>query len=133
MNDRAVKVMVVEDEDLLLKAISKKLEIAGKKVVPCISGQQALDTLNRADELPIVIWLDYYLKDMNGLDFMSQLKKNPDWAKIPVMVVSNSATTDKVTQMLALGVKKYILKAEARLDDLVDTVDEIAREKGGGT
>jgi CheY-like chemotaxis protein len=133
MDKKTLTVMVVEDEELLLKAITKKLELAGKNVVSCLSGQQALDYLNNMPELPGAIWLDYYLKDMSGLDFMSQIKKNPNWTNIPVMVVSNSATTDKVTQMLALGAKKYILKAESTLGELVGMVDEIVGEKGGGS
>jgi two-component system cell cycle response regulator len=132
MNDNP-KILVVEDEEMLLKAITKKLELGGKRVISCISGKQALDYLagNQAD-LPDAIWLDYYLKDMNGLGFMVQLKDNPAWAKIPVLVVSNSATEDKVSQMLALGAKKYILKAEARLDDLMGVVEELVAEKKGG-
>lgn len=133
MNDNSLTIMVVEDEELLLRAITKKLEMVGKKVVSCTSGEQALDYLNNLPDLPDAIWLDYYLKDMNGLAFMAQLKKNPTWAGIPVMVVSNSATQDKVSQMLALGAKKYILKAESRLDDLVGVVDEIVAGKGGGS
>jgi CheY-like chemotaxis protein len=133
MENINITVMVVEDEELLLKAITKKLEVAGKRVISCMSGKQALDCLNNMPQLPDVIWLDYYLKDMNGLEFMAHVKSNSDWVKIPVMVVSNSANQDKVTQMLALGAKKYILKAEARLDDLMVIVDELATEKGGGS
>ena len=57
---------------------------------------------------------------MNGLEFMQHLKSNPAWSKIPVLVVSNSASSDKVHSMLALGVRKYLLKAEYRLDEIVE-------------
>lgn len=132
MENKTITVMVVEDEELLLKAISKKLEVDGKKVIACMSGKQAIDCMNNLAQLPDAIWLDYYLKDMTGLKFMVALKENPTWANIPVMVVSNSATQDRVTEMLALGAKKYVLKAEARLDDLMGVVDEITAGNGGG-
>jgi DNA-binding response OmpR family regulator len=112
-------IMVVEDETLLLQAISKKLKISGIDVLSCASGQQAIDYLGSLDELPDAVWLDYYLKDMNGLAFMQTLKQNPTWAGIPVLVVSNSASPDKVSNMLGLGAKKYILKAEYRLDEII--------------
>lgn len=131
MPDNSNLVMVVEDEEVLLRAITKKLEISGKQVVSCISGKQALDYLANIEQLPDLIWLDYYLKDMNGLDFMYELKKHEQWSKIPVLVVSNSASEEKVTRMLALGAKKYILKAEAKLDDLIHEVDGVMAEKGG--
>ena len=122
MDTHQHKVMVIEDEVLLLQAITKKLELSGMTSISCTTGKQAVDYLNSLPELPDAIWLDYYLKDMNGLDFMHELKKNPEWEKIPVIVVSNSASEDKVHSMLALGVKKYILKAQYRLDELIDLV-----------
>lgn len=111
--------MVVEDETLLLQAITKKLKISGMDVLSCASGQQAIDYLKSLDELPDAIWLDYYLKDTNGLAFMQELKQNASWTDIPVLVVSNSASPDKVHNMLGLGAKKYILKAEYRLDEII--------------
>ncbi|MEK7571218.1 MAG: response regulator [Patescibacteria group bacterium] len=115
-------IMVVEDEILLLQAITKKLKLSGMDVLSCASGQQAVDYLNNLDELPDAVWLDYYLKDMNGLAFMQQLKANPKWENIPVLVVSNSASPDKVNTMLGLGAKKYILKAEYRLDQIIEMI-----------
>lgn len=120
--------MVVEDETLLLQAITKKLKLSNMDVVSCASGQQALDYLENLDELPDAIWLDYYLKDMNGLSFMQVLKQNPAWAAIPVLVVSNSASPEKVHNMLALGAKKYILKAEYRLDEIIAIIDDFVSD-----
>lgn len=111
--------MVVEDENLLLQAITKKIKLSNLDVLSCSSGQQAIDYLNNLDELPDAVWLDYYLKDMNGLAFMQKLKENPKWEHIPVVVVSNSASPDKVNNMMALGARKYLLKAEYRLDEII--------------
>ncbi|MDQ3099372.1 MAG: response regulator [bacterium] len=120
-------IMVVEDETLLLQAITKKLKICNFDVLSCTGGQQALDYLKNVDELPDAIWLDFYLKDMNGLDFMQQLKENPAWENIPVLVVSNSASPEKVRNMLGLGAKKYILKAEHRLDEIIAMISEFIK------
>jgi len=117
-------IMVVEDENLLLQAITKKIKLSNMDVLSCSSGQQAIDYLNNLDELPDAVWLDYYLKDMNGLAFMQQLKANPKWENIPVLVVSNSASPDKVNTMLGLGAKKYILKAEYRLDEIINMIQD---------
>jgi two-component system, chemotaxis family, sensor kinase CheA len=117
-------IMVVEDETLLLQAITKKLKLSDMDVLSCASGQQAVDYLTSLEEMPDAIWLDYYLKDMNGLAFMQKLKENPLWTNIPVIVVSNSANPEKVNTMLGLGAKKYILKAEHRLDEIIDMIRE---------
>ncbi|HSX01233.1 MAG TPA: response regulator [Candidatus Saccharimonas sp.] len=125
--------MVVEDEALLLQAISHKLEMTGLKVLPFVNGNQALDYLRQDKPLPDCIWLDYYLQDSNGLEFMEEYAKHPDWAKVPVAVVSNSASDDKVKKMLALGARQYVLKAEHRLEDIVAIVQRLIDEGAKAT
>jgi DNA-binding response OmpR family regulator len=122
MSSKNPTIMVVEDENLLLQAITKKLKLSGMDVLSCSSGQQAIDYLENLDELPDAVWLDYYLKDMNGLAFMQTLQESDKWKDIPVLVVSNSASPEKVHNMLALGAKKYILKAEYRLDEIIGMI-----------
>lgn len=124
--------MVVEDEALLLQVISKKLKLSGMEVLSCSSGRQAIDYLKNLDTPPDAIWLDYYLVDMNGLAFMQELKQNTKWTDIPVLVVSNSASPDKVNNMLGLGAKKYILKAEYRLDEIVAMIRDFISNTDSG-
>ncbi len=122
MSENKLKILVVEDERLLLSAIGTKLRNEGIESILCEGGEEAIEYLKTAKELPSVIWLDYYLKDMDGLVFMRHLKKNKTWQNIPVVVVSNSASVDKVQNMHALGVKQYLLKADYRLDDIIKTI-----------
>lgn len=117
-------ILVVEDEALLLQAISKKLSFHGYEAITATSASQAIDYLKSMEKAPDAIWLDYYLGETNGLDLLSDIRKNDVWNKVPVVVVSNSADDDKVNSMLALGAKKYLLKAENKLDDIIKTFDE---------
>ena len=132
MEEQKPTVMIVEDENLLLQAISKKFELNNIAAIPCNSGNQAIEYLSGASDLPNAIWLDYQLKDMDGLEFMGQLKKSMIWAKIPVIVVSNSASEDKVHSMLALGARQYFLKAKYRLDELIPIVKQFIIENSTG-
>lgn len=122
MSTQNPTIMVIEDESLLLQAITKKLKSDSIETVSCSSGEQALDYLKDLPETPDAIWLDYHLSGMDGLALMSRLKENPKWANIPVFVVSNSASPDKVASMLALGAKQYLLKAEHRLDEIIKII-----------
>lgn len=123
MNDQKIKIMVIEDENLLLEAITKKLEISGVEVVGFLTANDSLEYLKNNDSnLPDLIWLDYRLIGMSGLEFMMEINKVEKWSKIPVIVVSNSASTEKVKSMMDLGVKQYYLKADYRLDTLVKTI-----------
>ena len=127
MKQSTYTILVLEDEVLLLRAITLKLNKLGMSVVSCTTGQQALNYLHDLPTPPDAIWLDYYLTDMNGLEFLQQVKSNPAWDSIPVVVVSNSASSDKVKNMLALGVHKYLLKAEYRLDEIAQIIEETIR------
>lgn len=128
MEGKKLTVVVVEDESLLLKAIEKKLTVSNITPMGFLSGQEALSYL-QSNPIPDAIWLDYYLKDMNGLMFMMELKKNPKLADIPVIVVSNSASPDSVHNVLSLGVKKYVLKSNAKLEEIIKDVITLAEER----
>lgn len=121
-------IMVIEDEDLLLEAISKKLKLTDLDVVACSDGKQALTYLQNFDQKPDAIWLDYYLGDMDGIVFMQKLNKHKEFSDIPVVVVSNSASPDKVKTMTSLGAKEYFIKAEHRLDELVGVIKKYAQK-----
>ena len=121
--------MVVEDEQLLLKAIERKLRLNNLNVIACASGTEALERLDKTPRQPDAIWLDYYLGDINGIEFMQKLHQNPKLADIPVLVVSNSANPDKVAKMMALGAKGYLLKADYRLDRLVSEIQSLIETK----
>ncbi|OGH11258.1 MAG: hypothetical protein A2857_06560 [Candidatus Levybacteria bacterium RIFCSPHIGHO2_01_FULL_36_15] len=130
MDNQKYTVMVVEDEALLLQAIEKKLRLSGISVISCAGGNQAIEYLRTFQKLPDAIWLDYYLRDMSGLDLVNEIKKDEKLIKIPIVVISNSASENKVKTLLALGVKKYLLKSEYRLDDIIEIVRKIIDEKG---
>jgi len=120
----ARKIMVVEDEKVLLDVIGKKLNSSGFDAKLYEDGVVAMSTLKSGEFLPDIIWLDYYLKDMEGLDFVKQMKEDPKLANIPVFIVSNSVSHDKVHHMLALGVDNYFLKAEHQLAEIVDSINQ---------
>lgn len=80
-----------------------------------------------ANELPKIdaIWLDHYLLGKeNGLDFVAWCKEgdNSKCKSTPVFVVSNTASDDKVTSYLQLGVKEYFIKSNHRLDEIIATI-----------
>jgi len=130
MIDKKITVMIIEDEELLLQAISKKLNLSGMETVSCAQGKQAIDYLNSMEEaLPSAIWLDYYLKDMNGLEFVGEIKKNDKFKDIPIVVVSNSADPEKVHNILGLGANEYLLKAKYSLDEIIEVIKKFINKE----
>ncbi len=125
-------VMIIEDEAMLLQAIEKKLRNIGFETVSFTKATDALRYFENGGEKPAAIWLDYYLEDdIDGIAFMQKLNEKEELSDIPVIVVSNSASQEKVNAMVALGVKKYLLKAENRLEDIAATLHQVLNPQYG--
>ena len=125
-------VMIIEDEVILLTAIEKKLRNIGFETVSFTKATDALRYFTDGGTRPDAIWLDYYLEDdIDGIAFMQKLNEHEELSSIPVVVVSNSASQEKVNAMVALGVRKYLLKAENRLEDIATTIHEVLTPQNG--
>ncbi len=120
MSSHNPTVLVVEDERPLADAIALKLKKNDFEVVTARSVEQALDYL-KGEVVIDAIWLDHYLLGKeNGLDLVMKLKASDGrWKDIPVFVVSNTASPEKVQSYIRFGVNKYFVKAENRLDDII--------------
>lgn len=120
MSDKKT-ILVVEDEKPLLKAIQTKLERNDFEVLTARKAEEAYDYLN--DKNVDGVWLDHYLLGKeDGLDFVAKVKSDNNWKKIPVFVVSNTASSDKVRSYINFGVDKYYTKADYRLDNIIDDI-----------
>lgn len=116
-------ILILEDEKPLLAAIKKKLEDEGFSTVSARSVEQALDYLDQLEKID-AIWLDHYLLGKeDGLDLVAKLKEDGSkWKDLPVFVVSNTASADKVKTYLELGVEKYYTKADNKLEDIINSI-----------
>lgn len=123
--DNQKTVMVIEDEKPLVEAIRTKLEKNGFTVVTGRSVKQALEFLEEGVKID-AIWLDHYLLGLeNGLDLMAKMKEEKSkYKKIPIFVVSNTATPDKIQSYLRLGANKYYTKADNRLEDIIRDIND---------
>lgn len=117
--------MIVEDERLLISAIDKKLKTEGFITQPFTSGKEALSSLASGQTIPDVIWLDYYLKDTNGLEFVTQIKRDDRLKNIPIVIVSNSASDKKIKSMLTLGANKYLLKSANKIETIIAEISSL--------
>lgn len=118
-------ILVVEDERPLLEAIKRKLENNDLEVVTARTVDQALSYLQ---DLSAVdgIWLDHYLLGSeDGLDLVTKLKSSDSiWKHIPIFVVSNTASEEKVKAYMQFGVDKYFVKSDFRLDQIIVALKE---------
>ena len=122
-------ILVVEDEKPLLEAIRITLEKDDFKVITARSAKDAYSLLESPEKID-VIWLDHYLLGKeNGLDLVIKLKSQKQYKNIPVFIVSNTASADKVKSYIRLGVNKYYTKANYRLDSIIGDIRDYLKTK----
>ena len=123
MEENKKTILVVEDEEILISAVKKKLELGNFNVVSARSVEQAINYLEEIEKIDLV-WVDHYLLGKeNGLDLVIKMKaENSKWKKIPIFVISNTATHDKVQSYIQLGVEKYFVKSNYKLDEIIKDI-----------
>ncbi|WP_024806498.1 response regulator [Nocardia sp. BMG51109] len=101
----ATKVLVVDDEPQILRALRINLSVRGYEVITAASGAAALRAA--AERHPDVVVLDLGLPDMDGIDVLAGLR---GWSRAPVLVLS--ARTDSADKVEALdaGADDYVTK-----------------------
>ena len=125
MNEKKI-ILVLEDERPLLEAIKLKLEKTNFEVVTARTIDQAKNYVEELAKIDI-IWLDHYLIGKgDGLDFIAWCKEetNSKCNLIPIFVVSNTASAEKVATYISLGVKKYFIKSNHKLDEIISEISK---------
>lgn len=119
------KILVVEDDNALFDAISMKLKGNNFQVLRSSNASDAFSILTENEDVEF-IWLDHYLLGVeNGFDFALRVKADDSkFRNIPVFVVSNTASEDKVKSYIALGVDRYYIKAEHSLEGLIEKMKD---------
>lgn len=128
MTNETKTILVVEDEKPLLDAVRIKLEHEGFAVVTARTAEQAYNLLEDLEKVD-VIWLDHYLIGKeNGLDLVVKIKSHDEYKNIPIFIVSNTASADKVKSYINLGVSKYYIKSNYRLDSIIGDIRESLKQ-----
>jgi DNA-binding response OmpR family regulator len=106
------KILVVDDEAVLVETIAYNLEQAGYQVLTAADGGSALEAARR--ETPDLVILDLMLPEMDGLEVCRQLRREHTTATIPIMMLT--AKGDEIDKVVGLevGADDYVTKPFGR-------------------
>lgn len=102
------KILIVEDEESLLRLESILLTSKGYEVIGASNGQQALDAVSAHS--PDLVLLDIMLPEIDGFEVCNRIKSNPETKQIPVIIVTAKKTGDDMARGEAAGADWYITK-----------------------
>ncbi len=103
-----MKILVVDDDPILLEAISFNLKEDGYDVITADDGFKALDIIQKQEHLDLII-SDIMMPNMSGLGLLSLLKKFY-FDKVPVILISSLDKGDVVLSAMKLGAHDFIVK-----------------------
>lgn len=107
--DPRMRFLIIDDSMTMRRIIGNILVRLGySEVMHAANGRDALSRL-ATDRVDVVI-TDWYMPEMNGLDFVRTLRNSPATRHLPIMIVTANAASDDIQEALQLGVSSYILK-----------------------
>ena len=116
-------VLVVEDEEGVRQFMRVLLERDGWSVMEAGNGQEALARV--AEKRPSLILLDLMMPEMDGFEFVAQLREVTEWKDIPVVVITAMELTAKDYQRLNGNVTKIMRKGSYQQDQLMADVRQL--------
>jgi CheY-like chemotaxis protein len=114
-------ILILDDNPTMVELMCETLEILGHRPICGRNGLEGLDLLANADPFPDLIICDMNMPKMNGSTFIAEVRSQPEWASIPVLVLSGS-DDDNFSQRIPDA--QFLEKpfSMPRLNDLIESL-----------
>ncbi|MBY8937338.1 response regulator [Pseudomonas fluorescens] len=117
----AVKVLVVDDQPLIVEELCEFLESSGYRCVPCESSQQAIERFSEDAEIGLVL-SDLHMPDMDGIQLIQELQRLAGKHRaFEAIMLTGRADKQDVIKALRAGIADYYQKP-IDLDELLEGV-----------
>lgn len=106
------KAMVVDDSRTIRRILAGTLGELGYEVCQAENGRDALSVVDRerASEPVALALVDWNMPEMNGLEFIRQLRSDPRNASLLVVMVTTETQVDQMVTALEAGANEYVMK-----------------------
>jgi DNA-binding response OmpR family regulator len=107
-------VLIIEDEEDAAELFAEMMRVSGFRVLKTSNSNPALSMMST--EKPDVVILDIMMPEISGLDILRQMRRDPELAGIPVVVVSAKSMPADVKNGMEAGASTYLTKPVGFLD-----------------
>ena len=115
-------VLIVEDEEFLIRALEDNLSAEGCTIDTARNGEEAIDHVKK--KKPDLILLDLLMPKRDGFYVLEEVKKNPEWKLIPVLVLSNLGGDAEIKRALEMGADDYFVKSQHPIEEVIEKIKE---------
>lgn len=102
--------MVVEDEQILLEVLQKKLSQNGFTVLAAKDGDEGLAKIR--EHRPDLVLLDIVMPKKDGFEVLREIQRDKNLKNIPVIIISNSGQNVEIEKAKKMGVRDYLVKTQ---------------------
>lgn len=103
------KILLIEDDELLIDIYKTKLEESQFEVVVESDGAKAVETVKK--EKPALVLLDIVLPNEDGWNILRDLKSGRMIENVKVVILSNLGQKEEIEKGLSMGASLYLIKA----------------------
>jgi len=114
------KILIIEDEEILLGLLRKKLIKEGYDVSVARDGEEGLEQIRKVK--PDLILLDIVMPKKGGIEVLEEKLEDEEIRDIPVIVISNSGQPVELTKVKKLGAVDWLIKTEFDPKEVLDKV-----------
>jgi two-component system chemotaxis sensor kinase CheA len=118
------RVLVVEDSFTVRELQRSILEAAGYRVATARDGRDALEVLDREDDIELVL-TDLEMPEMDGLELTATIRADPARGSLPVVIVTSRATEDDRRRGIEAGADAYMAKGSFDQTALLEAVERL--------
>jgi DNA-binding response OmpR family regulator len=115
-------VLIVEDEDFLIRTLEDNLVAENYKVDIAKNGEEAIKKIEK--NKPDLILLDILMPKRDGFYVLGEIKKHSEWKLIPVIVLSNLGEDAIIKQALEMGADDYFVKSQHPIQEIIEKVKD---------
>jgi signal transduction histidine kinase/CheY-like chemotaxis protein len=123
-------VLIVDDDPSTRHTLRQMLDKEGFEVAEAENGRVALEQVGHFR--PSVILLDLMMPEMDGFEFVANLRDREEWRDIPVVVLTAKDVTQRDRQRLDQHVAQIIQKDEHGIDAVLAEVRDLIRARFDG-
>jgi len=127
MQTKKRTILIVEDDHDLLEIYTQAFKRENFDVAIAKDGKEAWQHIKNNFNAVDLIISDIIMPKMDGFDLLEKIHFNDEYAKIPIIILTNLNQNGDRDAALALGAKKYFVKANITPKQLVGVVNEILR------
>jgi len=121
INESLKKILIVEDDAILLEMYSDKFIKEGFGVITAENGKVGLEKV--LNEKPDIILLDLMMPVMNGILMLRRLREFPQFKKLPVIILTNAGEVDNIKETKRYdNACEFLIKSNVSVDEIVEKV-----------